>query len=368
MIRVILRGVAYVLFSLIMAEAVLRLFFPVSDAQFQEFVPHLGLRMAPNQTGRYVVGPFGEIDTKYRINASGWNSIHQYTADNPENVLRVAVIGDSYILGLHIDVDKGYPIALEKLLKEDQACSRFDDILVYPFGTGGASMAKDLALLRYAAHDYPADVYVINLSKGDPSASLKSDASKSEPSFKPDGQGGYIEVEPRYAPPPRIKLIMPSALARYVFFNLNIRTPNAFGERLGLVKPETPALGLPANSASPSIKATPPLVELILSEYQAAIQPDSHLVVIMDTDRQAIIKGQPISPDIDYETELVRSNADRLDIPFIPLKDVFAQDFEQNHRAFQFQINDHWNEYGATLVAKTAAEWIASKVCSSLKP
>jgi hypothetical protein len=64
----------------------------------------------PNVSGYYLGGGMGEIRSKYKINNQGWNSSINYDFKNPielknKNIVRIALIGDSYVEGFHVDVN-----------------------------------------------------------------------------------------------------------------------------------------------------------------------------------------------------------------------------------------------------------------------
>ena len=109
-----------------------------------EYDPAVGLHRQPNQTGTWVVGFYGEVQGKYHINGQGWNSPHEYTADKPDGTLRIAVIGDSFIEAMQVDVDETYAALTEQALSADGVCPGYDRVEVYSFGFGGAQQGNFL--------------------------------------------------------------------------------------------------------------------------------------------------------------------------------------------------------------------------------
>src|SRR5690606_20949577 len=72
------------------------------------------------------------------INADGWNSTKPaYAVARRPGVERIAVVGDSYVHGAFIDVDKGFPDVLEHEL-----AARGRAVEVYRFGIDGAPLSQ----------------------------------------------------------------------------------------------------------------------------------------------------------------------------------------------------------------------------------
>lgn len=80
----------------------------------------------PFQEGRMVKGKLKEIDAKYRFNNLGFNSLKDYVLPAQNHLgTTVAIVGDSFIEGTHVDVDSSIGRLLEFELP---------GVLVYEFG------------------------------------------------------------------------------------------------------------------------------------------------------------------------------------------------------------------------------------------
>jgi hypothetical protein len=66
----------------------------------------------PGAEGIQVQGGMREIASHYKINQQGFNSLKDYTALD-ENKISIAIIGDSYIQGIHVDVENSIGRILE---------------------------------------------------------------------------------------------------------------------------------------------------------------------------------------------------------------------------------------------------------------
>ena len=97
------------------------------------------------------------------INAQGWNSTKpSYERAKTPGVLRVAVIGDSYVHGSFVNPDQGFPEVIERQL--NAAGVRAE---VLRFGMDGAPLSQYLHMLRREVRQYQPDVVVVQLIHND---------------------------------------------------------------------------------------------------------------------------------------------------------------------------------------------------------
>jgi hypothetical protein len=102
-------------------------------------------------------------ETLVSINAQGWNSTRpDYRQARSEGVTRIAVVGDSYVHGAFVDVDKGFPHLLEAGLRGAGA-----NVEVYRFGMDGAPLSQYLNMMRREVLDYSPDIVVVPLIHND---------------------------------------------------------------------------------------------------------------------------------------------------------------------------------------------------------
>lgn len=124
----------------------------------------------PFAEGTYVRGGLGEIRAHYRINSTGWNSILDYDSNTDTTVLRIALVGDSYIEGFHVSVEN----SIGRLLERNSGTP----VTVHEFGKSGANF-QDYKLMQekgfFTSYDF---VYILTSA---------SDISATEPSFMGKG-------------------------------------------------------------------------------------------------------------------------------------------------------------------------------------
>lgn len=134
--KLFLRLVCYGFCIVITLEGLVRVFHLTKDYPVR-FVDERGVeRWLPNQKGYSVTGNRRQNFSKFNINSSGFNSFRDFepTKDNIE----VALIGDSFIEGFHQDYDKSIGYKIE---------SKVPDVAVYEMGYAGYDFADQMHLI-----------------------------------------------------------------------------------------------------------------------------------------------------------------------------------------------------------------------------
>ena len=157
-----------VFLSVLLLEAFLRIF-NFAGITMPEVNIDGNKMLKPGSNGIWVKGGFGEIKSHYVINHQGWNSIVDYDSiDNSK--IKIAIIGDSYIQGLHVDVENSIGRILEK---------KSSNYVVHEFGRDGANIV-DYSLVYnkwvIGKYDY---VFILSTDK---------DLTSKQPSFMNQGK------------------------------------------------------------------------------------------------------------------------------------------------------------------------------------
>jgi len=147
------------LFSLLLAEGALR-FVGYSNPPLYIYDDDLGSRLRPNAEGLWSKEGYAYI----RINSDGLRDF-EYTIHKPEDVYRIAVLGDSYMEALQVDLEKSFTKLLEKKLQVlgFEADSRIE---VINFGTSGYGTAREMIMLQKHAMRYEPDMVILALLTG----------------------------------------------------------------------------------------------------------------------------------------------------------------------------------------------------------
>lgn len=118
-------------------EVIIRIFhlYPEDPVRF---IDNYGVeKRVPNQRGFYVTGNRNQQFTQFNINSNGFNSFRNFTPSYRK--VEIALVGDSYIEGLHQDFFNSTGKKIE---------NRINDIEVYEYGYSGYDFADQLHLIH----------------------------------------------------------------------------------------------------------------------------------------------------------------------------------------------------------------------------
>lgn len=212
-----------VLFSIGLAEFAVRLLFKVTDVPFMFWDPLIGPRRTPNQSGRYLFGK--EIDSRYRFNSQGWNSLHEYIGNKPKGTRRVCLIGDSFVEALSVDVDKTMAADAEKIMSRPDRPVEW-----YAFGNSGWGTSHEYLAFHHYALDFKPDAVVLLFICNDP-GDTSPYLTRQEPwmaKFSLDDNGNPLYSPPaEYVPSAMKRWFARSALVRYLMIQKGLFTPRA---------------------------------------------------------------------------------------------------------------------------------------------
>ncbi len=356
--------------SFLMLEVGLRLFAPVTDRPLTSYDPDVGVHLTPGQDGVVTMGPLGAFKGRYHINNAGWNSIHDYAQEKPDGGLRVAVIGDSFIEGLAIDVEAGVPAVMERELQGDPRCGAFDPIEVYPFGYSGIPMSQYVSIMRHVRERYDPDVYVIHIfpiNDFEPSLSLGENGASHVLTYRPDGANGFAEVaHVPFEPSPLRRFAGQFATVRYLMFNVDI-------VRLPFIN----QLFTPANfygeAAEVSSETLGQFTDFAFAQYKS-IAGDKPLLITTDGDRKGIYETHGGTELIGLDGvdpqyfEHVQTASLQNEVDYLPLHPVLEAAYLENSEPFEFVsdgqlLDGHWNARTHGLIGDALADWVAANGC-----
>lgn len=141
-----------ILYGVLMAfvlEVLIRVFhlyfqYPIVTLNSNEVVNYI-----PGQEGIFVTGNRKMNHARYHINESGFNSFHEFEPTKQD--FEVALIGDSFIEGLH----QNYDNSIGKKIEDDL----LGQVRVYEYGFSGYDLADQLHLM----HEMQADMDLIDI-------------------------------------------------------------------------------------------------------------------------------------------------------------------------------------------------------------
>ena len=370
--HLILLSLPALLVAVLLLEVAVRLVAPVSDYPDVHFEAPLGRRFVPNQEGRFVKGLPTEIDARYRINGAGWNAPREYKPNEPRpEVFRIAVIGDSYVEALQVDVDRSYPYLVEEYLVEELVNGeQAQRVEVQTYGHSGANLAQYLNVLRHAVLDTGPDLVIVNVVANDYRESFHGVGPRDFWSIRAgDGPGddGFEEIAP--TPPGdggrlQIKrMARRSALVRYLALNFSIESRLRF--LTGRLRSEAYAGNVRRSelqdlAASPELR--PALEYLFGSMARAAAEHPSspRFLAVFDTDLAALQRGDDPRRSAVYPVhQLAMDVATAARFAVLDLTPIFLDAQSRSDAPFSWRSDGHWNPRGHAVVAEAVAEAVA---------
>ncbi len=159
--------------------------------------------------------------TRVTVNARGWNSTKpNYDLAKVPDRTRIAVIGDSYVHGAFIDVDKGFPAVLERRMKAEGR-----DVEVFRFGMDGAPLSQYLNVLRNEVLQFSPDIVVVPLIHNDFDESyrfLKTRYASAFMKLRQGPDGAIEEVAPAAFKPGLADKLRAFATFRYLYYETGL--------------------------------------------------------------------------------------------------------------------------------------------------
>ncbi len=162
-----LNALGFAAFAIVFAEAFVRIFAP------QSFVPRditaspWGVRM--NRPGAVYEQRTPEMRSVVAINRNGLRASRDFQFEKPPGVRRIAVFGDSYLLGYEASYDEMATTQLEHALQEVKC-----PVEVLNFSVSGFGTAEMLRTLEKYGLRYQPDVVLFQWHHTDPDDTLRA--------------------------------------------------------------------------------------------------------------------------------------------------------------------------------------------------
>ena len=199
--------------TLALMEWMLRCFVDVTDDVEYTHLPGVGCGLRPRQEGRFIRS--GGVDNRFRVNDAGWNAPREYSKNNPLGMLRVAVVGDSFVEAMHVNPEQSLSSVLERGLRRQGF-----DAEVYSFGVSGFGTSQVVHMIRDYVLDYSPDVIVYLFIRNDASDSCRCMDDKHWTQQYALGHQGELQrlpFEPYHLSKGR-KLLRRFALVRFLLY------------------------------------------------------------------------------------------------------------------------------------------------------
>ena len=283
------------------------------------------------------------------INAQGWNSTKpSYTLAKTPGVLRVAVIGDSFVHGSFVNPDQGFSEVIERQL--NAAGVRAE---VLRFGMDGAPLSQYLHMLRHEVRAYHPDLVVVLLIHNDFDESYRFLRTRYASSFLKigiDGSGRPFEIAPADFEPGSADALRSSNTFRYLYYKtgaylrLKSLVSRVWWGGDEVYAPEFISSAVDIRKIADHAKNRF-VASYILGQMQDLSRQDGFkLAFVMDAVRDAIYSGKPLETYEVHKLNLIaRDLTGELNLPFLDLQETFAAAYARERRRLEFPYDWHWN-------------------------
>ena len=298
------------------------------------------------------------------INEDGWNSSKRsYALDPVPGLLRVAVVGDSYVHGAFVNTSEGFPDVIERSLKGHGIKAE-----VYRFGMDGAPLSQYLFMLRQEVVRYRPDVVVVQLIHNDFDESYRFLGTRYNSSFMKIGTdqlGNPVEIAPQDFEPGWPDLMRASNMFRYLYYSTNasmrlksLVTRYVWG-REERYSEEFVSSAVDIRNITETEKIRW-VTRYVMGEMRKLAAEKGFLLALsMDGVRDAIYAGKPRSQfAVSKLNDIAAEAAAENNIPFLDLQQTFADDYAAHGARLEFPFDWHWNQRGNELAGNAIADML----------
>jgi lysophospholipase L1-like esterase len=383
-VRAFLLNLALVLGSLLAAVGMLEVALRVvgfSHVAFYRADDRLGLRLRADIDGRFT----GEGKADVRTNSAGFRD-RDRVEQKPAGRYRIAVLGDSYVEALQVDLEETFPAQLERRLN---GCGAFGGkkVEVLNFGVSGYGTAQQLLTFRHFASRYSPDLVISAVFTGNDirNNSRELEPDKVRPFFVVEGDS-LIE-DRSFATSEEFRRrtnALRAVLDRLRFLRVvqaayfakeRVQQPGAAQASL---QPGASEAGLDdavfAEPTTPDWRNAWLVTERLFAQLQQEVRASGARLLIVSLSSGIQVHPDPHSrsqflqargaSDIFYPDRRIEGIAARLKIDSIVLAPELQQIAERNKIFLHGFPNTrmgtgHWNEAGH----RAAAELVAARLC-----
>ncbi|MEO0683583.1 MAG: hypothetical protein AAFY76_00700 [Cyanobacteria bacterium J06649_11] len=304
------------------------------------------------QKGNHSMGPWTKNPSKWEINNFGWINVSDYEKEKKR--LRLAIIGDSYVMGLEVNTKDNFTELVKK---------RYEDNMdVYSFGMAGSPMSNYSHMAEYVNHHFDPDILLVNIVYNDFKESVYEYAAP----YLRNRFWTYRVINDSLIheiPPDTLslkegkfnKFLKSFAIGRYLYHNIKItHLRKYFKNNTSYTNPKRISL----NDEEEQQKKVSASVEATLNRIKDEFV-NKRVIITLDGLRNEIehnlpFQNSPLNRDRMMLKEICKSK----EIEFIDLTEHFQFDYNINKKSFGFEIDPHWNKYGHSKVAEIVIAYL----------
>ena len=342
----LLTVVITVALCVLLAELVLR-FLPVSSGMRTVAVTAQNpvFHFTPNRSFVFSRDWDMALANHGRVNNAGFVNDQDYRKDDELPLL--AVVGDSMI--------EAAMVPYRDTLQGRLAGTLTGKLRVYSFAASGAPLSQYLIWARHAVVEYGAQSLLINVVGNDFDESHSK--YKTGPGFwhyAPDAAGELQLRLSEYHPTALRELVLSSALARYLVFNLQVGPhllklmTHPFG-RPAMAAPEPPryAGNTDASADADRVRDSLAAVDAFfrdLPRYTGL--PPSRILFVVDGMRYPAVAAAAKGTYFDLMRKALLEKASSLNYDAIDLDRFFFEQYRRSGERFEFPQDGHWSSIG----------------------
>jgi lysophospholipase L1-like esterase len=292
--------------------------------------------------GVYTIGSMAQHRARWHINNAGWNSPIEYEGERRR--MRIALIGDSYVEALQVNLEDSVAGQLRRLISQDR------EVDVYAFGISGAPLSQYMQMARYVRAHFDPDILIINVVHNDFAESLCSTTSELSMLCLEDENGVLRERSIVPYEPSSLMRLKKSSLIRFMVINLQIRS-----QIQRLISSITTKPTYNANVDVSAIKSDGGKIAEATHYVLSTLKRENGkkpILIMMDAPRKDIYAGTMSESNVRWLNDLLKQKAQHFGFSFLDLTDEFKKSFERDHVRLDWPYDGHWNEKGHRVVAK----------------
>ena len=363
--------------------------------RFYEADPHLGSRLRPGIEGYWLEEGGGYV----RVNSDGLRDREHSLTPSP-NILRIAVLGDSFAEAKEVNREEAFWAVMETGLQECSILSN-RQVEVINFGQSGFGSTQELLALRHRVWKYSPDVVLLAVVTG-------NDIADNSPNYRQwyffpyfTYQDGKLVLYNRHTregwdvfteSEKTIQKVWRLWLKRWLEDNSRVFQLIRYSHKRAAVqwnklskrRQAAAALGGPEPGLSDAVYREPDQAvwqeawkiteaALLLMRDEVAAHGAKFFVVVLTNGVQ--VHPDPLNrenyarwigvPDLLYPDRRLAEFCRREGIPILLLAPAF-QEYATKHQVFLHGFGNslgtgHWNQAGHRLAGKMLAEWLCGQ-------
>jgi len=347
--KFIIRIILFLIFLFIVGELFFRFIIPASNVPYASQIKEYHVMCfdtTQTRDGIYTSGRFSLIKAPWHVNNYGFLADIDYRPGVDKDKPRVAIIGDSFITGFIIPWE--YHVANVLSEKLD---SNFD---VYSIGTDGGTLIQYTEVAKWVEKYLNPDILVFCLNTGDVESSVYNYDKSFRTNKKLNYENGIFKEIDGYdfKPNRKNRIIRNSAIARYLWMNRKLQFIRA-GQIEANADPGSNILDEFDKEQSAVLQKA---ADYCLNKMSVNF-PEIELVYIVDANRYKLYRNET-KPEKLPVSCFIQNSVGKYGGTYLDLTDMFFNDYQVNHKKFDWDNDYHWNFYAHELVARSIYEVI----------